>query len=155
MPFGIVIRRVPNAPLTISQILWYFMLSQSGKSFIIYWGSHPRMTNGKTQLTSEYFYCTFIWFVAEVCWMARRFDSSSVINVRGVPWPRGQCASVIAEVKQRWSVIGWVTKNLLFQNPACFGSHVKPLVPAAFAVVSTHQSGLSPRGGLWAISPYM
>jgi hypothetical protein len=34
----------------------------------------------------------------------------------------------IAEVKQRWSVIGWMTKNLL--------SRVKSLVPAAFAVVS-------------------
>jgi hypothetical protein len=44
----------------------------------------------------------------------------------------------IAEVKQCWSVIGWVTKNLLSQAPPCFGRHVKPLVPAAFAVVSTH-----------------
>jgi hypothetical protein len=42
------------------------------------------------------------------------------------------------EVKQRWSVIGWVTKNLLSRAPPCFGRHVKPLVPAAFAVVSTN-----------------
>jgi hypothetical protein len=40
----------------------------------------------------------------------------------------------IAEVKQRWSVIGWVTKNLLSR--------------ASRAVVSTHQSALGPRGGL-------
>jgi P2-related tail formation protein len=26
----------------------------------------------------------------------------------------------IAEVKQRWSVIGWVTKNLLSRTPSCF-----------------------------------
>jgi hypothetical protein len=53
----------------------------------------------------------------------------------------------IAEVKQRCSVIGWVTKNLLSRAPPCFGRHVKPLVPAAFAV-STHQPALGPRGGL-------
>jgi hypothetical protein len=34
----------------------------------------------------------------------------------------------IAIVKQRWSVIGWVTKNLLFWVPPCFGRHVKTLV---------------------------
>jgi hypothetical protein len=57
----------------------------------------------------------------------------------------------IVEVKQRWSVIGWVTKNLLSLAAPCFGRHVKPLVPAAFAVVSTHQPALSPRGGLWPV----
>jgi hypothetical protein len=57
----------------------------------------------------------------------------------------------IVEVKQRWSVIGWVTKNLLYQVPLCFGRHVKPLVPAAFAVVSTHQPALGPHGGLWPV----
>jgi hypothetical protein len=55
----------------------------------------------------------------------------------------------IAEVNQLWSVIGWVTKTLSFRAPPCFGSHVKPLVPAAFAVVSTNQPALGPRGGLW------
>jgi hypothetical protein len=48
----------------------------------------------------------------------------------------------IAEAKQRWSAIGWATKNLLSRAPLCFGRHVKPLVPAAFAVVSTHQPAL-------------
>jgi hypothetical protein len=57
-----------------------------------------------------------------------------------------------AEVKQRWSVIGWVTKNLLPQAP-CFGRHVKPIVPAAFAVVSPfsvcviHKEGLCLNSG--------
>jgi hypothetical protein len=55
---------------------------------------------------------------------------------------------VIVEVKQRWSVIGWVTKNLLSRAPSCFGRHVKPFVPAVFAVVSTYQPVLGPRGGL-------
>jgi hypothetical protein len=55
---------------------------------------------------------------------------------------------VIAEVKQNWSVIGWVTKILLSRAPLCFVRHVKLLVPTAFAVVSTHQSALGPRGGL-------
>jgi hypothetical protein len=35
----------------------------------------------------------------------------------------------IAEVKQRWSDIGWVAKNLLYRVPPCFGRQVKPLVP--------------------------
>jgi hypothetical protein len=47
-----------------------------------------------------------------------------------------QCAQrAIVEAKQRWSVIGWGTKNLLYQAPPCTGKHVKPLVPDAFAVV--------------------
>jgi hypothetical protein len=45
----------------------------------------------------------------------------------------------IAEVKQRWSVIGWLIKNLLSRAPPCFRTHVKLLVPAAFGVVSTRQ----------------
>jgi hypothetical protein len=47
---------------------------------------------------------------------------------------------MIAEVKQRWSVIRWVTKNLLSRAHSCFGRQFKSLVPAAFAVVRTHQS---------------
>jgi hypothetical protein len=58
---------------------------------------------------------------------------------------------VIAEVKQRWSVIGWVTKKLLFRAPPCFGRHVKPLVPVVFAIVSNHQPALGLRGGLWPV----
>jgi hypothetical protein len=38
-----------------------------------------------------------------------------------------------------------------FRAIPCFGRHVKPLVPAAFAVVSTHQPALGPRGGLWPV----
>jgi hypothetical protein len=44
--------------------------------------------------------------------------------------------------------IGWVTENLLTRASPCFGRHVKPLVPVAFAVVSTHQTAPGPRGGL-------
>jgi hypothetical protein len=57
----------------------------------------------------------------------------------------------IAEVKQRWSVKRWVAKNVLYRAPPCFERHVKPLVPAAFTVVSTHQSALGQRGGLWPV----
>jgi hypothetical protein len=60
-----------------------------------------------------------------------------------------RCA--VAEVKQRWSVIEWVTKNLLSRASPCFGRHFKPLVPAAFAVVRTHQPALGPRGELWPV----
>jgi hypothetical protein len=61
--------------------------------------------------------------------------------------------SAIAEARQRfqWSVMGWVTKTLSSRVPPCFGMHVKPLVPAVFAVVSTHQSALGSRGGLWPV----
>jgi hypothetical protein len=59
----------------------------------------------------------------------------------------------IAEVKQRWSDVGWVTINLFFRAPPCFGRHVKPLVPDAIAVDSTHQPALGPRGGLWPVLP--
>jgi hypothetical protein len=51
----------------------------------------------------------------------------------------GAFRRAIAEVKQRWSLIVWVTKNILHRAPPCFGRHVKPLVPSAIAVVSTHQ----------------
>jgi hypothetical protein len=57
----------------------------------------------------------------------------------------------IAEVNQRWSVIGWVTKNLLSQALPSFERHVKPLVSAAFAVVSTDQPALGPRSLLWPV----
>jgi hypothetical protein len=52
----------------------------------------------------------------------------------------------IAEVKQLWSVIGWVNKNYLELLRASV-----PLIPVVFAVVSTHQPALGPRGGLWHI----
>jgi hypothetical protein len=46
----------------------------------------------------------------------------------------------------------WMGKQILLSRaPPCFARHVKPLVKAAFAVVSTHQSALSPRGGLWPV----
>jgi hypothetical protein len=64
------------------------------------------------------------------------------------------CAQrAIAEVKQssQRSVIGWFTTNVLSGPLPCFGSNVKPLVPAEFVVVSTHQSALAPHGGLWPI----
>jgi hypothetical protein len=44
----------------------------------------------------------------------------------------------IVDAMQRWSVIGWVTKNLSSRAPLCFERHVKTLAPAAFAVVSTY-----------------
>jgi hypothetical protein len=48
----------------------------------------------------------------------------------------------IAEVKQRWSDIGWPKIIILSSSLR----HVKPLVPDAFAVVRTHQPALGPRG---------
>jgi hypothetical protein len=71
-------------------------------------------------------------------WVHEKLDDPAVSTLR----------HAIAEVKQRWSAIGWVTKNLLSRAPPCFGRDVKPLAPAAFAAVSTHQSALGPRGGL-------
>jgi membrane-bound lytic murein transglycosylase MltF len=53
----------------------------------------------------------------------------------------------IVEAKQHSSVIECY-KKLISRAPPCFERHVKSLVPAVFAVVSTHQSALGPRGGL-------
>jgi hypothetical protein len=81
------------------------------------------------------------------------FDSYSELEARCL---RGQCARrAIAKAKQSWSVIGWVTINLLYRAPPCFGRHVKSLGKAAFAVVSTHQPALGPRGDLWDINRLM
>jgi hypothetical protein len=44
----------------------------------------------------------------------------------------------IVKVKQRWAIIGWVTKNLLYRVPSCFGRHVKMLVQAALAPTILH-----------------
>jgi hypothetical protein len=63
----------------------------------------------------------------------------------------GRSVNAIAKVMQRWSDIGWVTNNLLSRAPQCFRKYVMPLVPIAFAVVSTHQLVLGPRGGLWPV----
>jgi hypothetical protein len=40
-----------------------------------------------------------------------------------------------------------VGQNSLSQAPPCFGRPVKPLIPAAIAVVRTYQPALGPRGG--------
>jgi hypothetical protein len=55
---------------------------------------------------------------------------------------RSALRRAIAEVKQHWSVIGWVTIYYLKLLRAL--RHVKPLVPAAFAVISTQQLELGP-----------
>jgi hypothetical protein len=57
----------------------------------------------------------------------------------------------IVEAEQRWSAFRRVTKILLSRTPPYFGRHVKPLFPAAFTVVSTHQFALGPHGGLWPV----
>jgi hypothetical protein len=54
----------------------------------------------------------------------------------GARCPTDQCASA-RKVKQRWSLIGWATKNLFSRVLPFFGMHVKLLVPVALAVVST------------------
>jgi hypothetical protein len=70
----------------------------------------------------------------------------------GISMVRGQCVRhTIVEAKQHWSFIGLVTKNLTSRPRPCFGRHVKPLVPAVLAIVSTYQSALGPRGGLWPV----
>jgi hypothetical protein len=64
----------------------------------------------------------------------------------------------IDKVKERWSVIGWVTKNLLSQVPPCFGRHVKPSAPTnlqwtrvvgygPFSLCVIHKEGLCPSSG--------
>jgi hypothetical protein len=55
----------------------------------------------------------------------------------------------IAEVKQCWSVIGWVTKNLLSRAPPCFRRHVKPCFKrhVKFSLCVIHKGALCPSSG--------
>jgi hypothetical protein len=79
------------------------------------------------------------WMPHEIMYCAlEELDSPAVSALR--------CA--IAEAKLNWSVIGWVTKNLLSRAPPCVERHVKPLVLAVFVVVI---SALGPRGGIWPV----
>ncbi|RVE46257.1 hypothetical protein evm_009081 [Chilo suppressalis] len=78
----------------------------------------------------------------------KKRENNNALRARWRRWL--ERSSAIVEVKQlsQWSVIGWATKNLLSRAPPCFRRHVKPLVPATFAVVvSTYQSALGPRHG--------
>jgi hypothetical protein len=66
-------------------------------------------------------------------------------NTRVARWLRGQCALRTIAVGHRMG------DHILSRAPPCFARHVKPLVPAIFAVVRTHQPALGPRGGLWPV----
>jgi hypothetical protein len=55
----------------------------------------------------------------------------------------------IVEVKQRWSVIGWVTKCIISSSSVL--RKARQAVPVEFAKVNTHQPALGPRGGLWPV----
>jgi hypothetical protein len=84
------------------------------------------------------------------CYQSKSENAS--VSLRWIKGPAVHALRrAIAEVKQRWSLIGWVTKNLLSRAPPCFERHVNLLVPATFAVVSTHQPTLGLRTGLWPV----
>jgi hypothetical protein len=86
-------------------------------------------------------------------WQQYKQKLSSLINQELDGPAVSALRRVIVEVKQHWSLIGWMAKNLLSRAPPCFGRHVKqPVVPAAFTVVSTHQPALSPRGAFGSFS---
>jgi hypothetical protein len=55
----------------------------------------------------------------------------------------------IAEVKQRWSIIRWVTKN--DDDLELLRVSEGRLVPAVFAVVRINLPAPGPRGGLWLV----
>jgi hypothetical protein len=71
--------------------------------------------------------------------------------------PRSVLSVCDREVKQlsHRSFIGRSTKNLLSRARPCFGRHVEPVVPAAFAFVRIYQSALGPRSGLGPFAPAM
>jgi hypothetical protein len=78
--------------------------------------------------------CTLLYYIPyfNICHinLFEELDGPAVSAVR----------HAIVKVKQRWPIIGWVTKPLLSRASPCFRRHVKPLVTDAFAVVSTHSS---------------
>jgi hypothetical protein len=59
----------------------------------------------------------------------------------------GPTVSAFGVRSRKLSNIGYV----LSRAPPCFERHVKPLVPAVFAVVSTHETALGPCGELWPV----
>jgi hypothetical protein len=73
--------------------------------------------------------------------------------------PRGQCTSACDRGSYSTLVSHWMgDQKFLSQAPPCLERYVKPLVPAAFAVVGTHQLALGvdttkphPHGGLWPV----
>jgi hypothetical protein len=84
------------------------------------------------------FFLNGSWCAGSIWCVGEDLDDPAVSELR----------RAIAEVKQRWSVIGWVTKDLLSRALPCLGKHFKPLVSAAFVVICTHQPTLGLRGGL-------
>jgi hypothetical protein len=52
--------------------------------------------------------------------------------------PRGQCARRAMRNVLNGYRMG--DQNLISRAPPCFRRHIKPLVPVAFAIVSTHSS---------------
>jgi hypothetical protein len=60
--------------------------------------------------------------------------------------------SALFDIHIPYSINNTMKKKLNEIFYPCFGRHLKPLVPAVFAAVNTHQSALSPRGGLLILS---
>jgi hypothetical protein len=86
-----------------------------------------------------------IWWWPVIEENGRRVVPTLFSKIRKCWWWTGPAVSALprafAEVKQRWSVIGWVTKNSLSRAPPCFGRYIKPLV---------HLQSLAPTNPHWA-----
>jgi hypothetical protein len=74
-----------------------------------------------------------------------RYEDSEELDGPAVSALRREIAEV--DLVSHW--IG--DQNLSSRAPPYFERHFKQLVPAAFAVVGTHQLALGPHGGLWPV----
>jgi hypothetical protein len=91
----------------------------------------------------------YVWlgiiFLTDLSTQGKIYDKEKLYNDWGARWPRGQCASTCDRGSYTTLVGHWMSaKKLLSRAPPSFGRHVKLLIPAAFAVVSTRQSVLGP-----------
>jgi hypothetical protein len=114
--------------------------------------------DAKINLLKFNFICN-IWLCYKKNWKSIQLWNTIIIEILSLNMRSSMVSTlrVIAEVKQCWSAIGWVTKNLLSRTSPCIGGHVKPLVPAAFTawVVSyspfslcvIHKESLCPSSG--------
>jgi hypothetical protein len=80
--------------------------------------------------------------------LSRIFNTSLISAYFGLDSRECKCLEYLFIINEEVDVSHWMgdQKFIITASP-CFGRYVNPLVPAAFAVVSTHQPALGMRGG--------
>jgi hypothetical protein len=110
-----------------------------------------RSRGGSLVLTNERLSFNSYWYIPGIFIdMCNLFDTLHLVSLESIR----HCICCIRSIKVNKPISSMVDRwlsgqcarramgdqNLLSQAPPCFGRHVKPLVPVAFAIVSTHSS---------------